>query len=212
MKSTSSVGTRAAIVSAVRGRPASSLRVWVSTLILAGLALDARRVAGAEQSSAAEYEVKAAYVFNFANFVTWPASAFASPTAPMVIGVAGDSPIAGPLLRAIQGEAIGGRSLVIRRVARADDMKECHIVFVGANESRQLVRSLTELRNAPLLTIGDAEDFLSSGGMIRFVVAGNDKVRFDVNLDATSNAGLKPSARLLKVARRVFGTVSETGR
>ena len=190
-----------------------SLQVWLSTLILTVLSCGAMRGVGAEQSAVgAEYEVKAAYVFNFASFVAWPASAFASPTAPIVIGVGGDSPIEAPLLRAIQGEAISGRPLVVRRVARADEMKACHIVFVGANESRQLVRSLTELRNAPLLTISDAEDFLSSGGMIRFVVAGENKVGFDVNLDATSKAGLKPSARLLKVARRVFGNVSETGR
>ncbi len=196
----------------VRGLTGSSPRVWMGSLILAVLTLGAGRVAGAEQSSAAEYEVKAAYVFNFANFVTWPASAFASPTAPIVIGITGDSPIEGPLLSAIEGEAIDGRSLVVRRVARPDEMKECHIIFVGANESRQPVRALTELRYAPLLTVGEAQDFLSSGGMIRFVVASNNKVGFDVNLDATSKAGLKPNARLLKVARRVFGNITETGR
>ena len=177
------------------------------------VAFGAASLVRAQQSPlASEDEVKAAYLFNFASFVAWPSTAFASPSAPIVIGVAASSHIEAPLLREVQGEAIGGRLLIVRQVTRADDMRECHIVFIGAAESRQFVRSLAELRQSPLLTIGDAEDFLSSGGMIRLIVARDNRVGFDVNLEATSNAGLKLNARLLKVARRVFGSVSEMGR
>ena len=194
-----------------RARTDSNPHSWLGALVLAVVAFGAAPAVRAQQPSVAtEYEVKAAYVFNFANFVTWPASAFASPTSPVVIGVAGDSPLEEPLVRAIQGETINGRPLVVRRVAHADDMKACHVLVSGANESKQMARSLAELRNSPVLTISDAEDFLNSGGMVRLVVTSNNKVGFDVNVDTMSRAGLKPNARLLKVARRVFGNIGGT--
>ena len=196
----------------MRRRTGSNPHIFLGALALAVLALGAAPVVRTPpQSVAAEYEVKAAYVFNFANFVTWPASAFASPTSPVVIGVAGDGPLEEPLVRMIRGETINGRPVVVRRVARTDEMKPCHILFVGANESRQHARSLTELRNSPVLTVGEAEDFLISGGMVRLVVTNNNRVVFDVNLDAASRAGVRLSARLLMVARRVFGNTRGTG-
>ena len=176
-------------------------------LALVVLALGATSAVSAQRPSvAAEYEVKAAYLFNFASFVTWPAPAFASPASPIVIGVVGDSPLEEPLVRMVREEKINGRPIVVRRVARTDEMKPCHILFLGTNDSRQLARWLTELRDSPVLTVGEAEDFLNSGGMVRFVLTDN-RVVFDVNLDATSRAGLRPSARLLRVARRVFGNM-----
>ena len=181
-----------------------SLSVWVSTLISAALAFGSVSVAGAQRGPLAqEYEVKAAYVFNFASFVTWPPSAFASPTAPILIGVLDNSPMTDPLVRAIQGELIAGRPIEVRRGASVDDIKACHILFVGARETKHLAL----LQNAPVLTIGEAADFVPSGGMIQLVVTSDNKIAFDVNLDAMNRVGLRPNARLLKVARQVVGRV-----
>ena len=184
-------------------------RVGVRTLIAALLSVCALGAAGAQRASpATEYEVKAAYVFNFLSFVTWPASAFASPTAPIVIGVVGDSPLMEPLRRVIQGEVVNGRPLEARRIDRVEDIQECHVLFTGAKGPRRQPTT----PSAPLLTVGETDDFLPSGGVVRLAVTTDNRVVFDVNLEAMNRASLKPNARLLKVARRVVGATGGTDR
>jgi hypothetical protein len=163
-------------------------------------ALDAR--------SAPEYEVKAAFLYHFANFVTWPAAAFGSASAPFVIGVLGDDPFGGSIEKTIRGEKINGRSLVYRHVTRVDEMKACHILFISSGDQKRLRHVLSDLQNVPVLTVGESGQFISSGGMICFVVA-DKKVGFDVNLTSAAKAGLKLSGRLLKVAHKVSGSTGK---
>lgn len=155
----------------------------------------------ADQAVAAEYEVKAAYVFNFASFVTWPPAAFASPDSPIVVCVRGGNPIEEPLSRVTRGESVNGRPLEVRRFEHATEAKACHMVFTGL-EARDVAPATSSL---PLLTVGEAAEFLESGGMVRLMVSTDRKVGFEINVDATTRAGLSLNARLLKVARRVVG-------
>lgn len=149
-----------------------------------------------------EDEVKAAYLYNFTYFVTWPATAFPSPKAPLVIGVLGRDPIGNHLKRTIAGEQIKGRSLLLRQSNRIADLKSCQILFISASERARLPQVLAELRGLPVLTVGETRLFCQTGGMINFVMS-DGKVVFEINRGAVSKAGLKPSARLFKVAKRV---------
>ncbi|MCX6362013.1 MAG: YfiR family protein [Armatimonadetes bacterium] len=153
---------------------------------------------------ASEYDVKAAFLYNFAGFVSWPASAFPTAGSPFVVGVLGEDPFAGRLESTIRGETINGHPMVYRRVTGLDQMRACHILFVGTSELARHADVLSDLRGSPVLTVGESEQFLGSGGMIRLVVV-ERRVGFEVNLSAASKSGIRPSGRLLKVARRVIG-------
>ena len=176
--------------------------------LLAGLAMLLVRapVSGAPPS---EHAVKAAYLFNFANFVQWPTDAFPAPDAPLNICLLGADPF-GPLLDAtLADEKIEGRPLVARRLGSVRDVESCQIVFVPAVEKRQLPALLATLDARPALTVGESEGFAREGGMIGFVLQ-NETVRFEVNATAVEHAGLKMSAHLLNLARLV--ETAETAR
>lgn len=185
--------------------PMHRAHAWACGLLAVVLTGVAPTGAAVEQSpAAAEYEVKAAYVFNFASFVTWPPASFGSTTAPIVIGIAGASPIDEPLTRAVRGESVNGRPLEVRRVTTASEIASCNVLFLGSAET--LPRAIGQ--SASILTIGESNNFLQAGGMIRLVVSEDKKVGFEVNVGATSAAGLQLNARLLKVARRVVGAAA----
>ena len=151
-----------------------------------------------------EYEVKAAYLYNIVNFVTWPPDAFAEPADPVHVCVFGTDPF-GPLLdRAMQGGTANMRPIVVDRIGDAPAAAQCHLLFIpGANTDHidQLVRAAAQ---HPVLTIGEARDFLRRGGMIAFMVDGG-RIRFDINLPAATMRGLALSSRLLQVARTIAG-------
>jgi hypothetical protein len=183
----------------------TAVRALIATGLFFCASLAGTRPADAQAPRvASEYDVKAAFLYNFANFVTWPAAAFAASGSPFIIGVLGEDPFAGRLESTIRGESVGGRPMVYRRVTKVDQMKSCHVLFISAFEHARHADLLSDLRGAPVLTVGEAEQFLGAGGMIRFVVA-ERRVGFEVNLASASKSGLKPSGRLLKVARRVIG-------
>jgi hypothetical protein len=173
----------------------------VASTLLAALLLAAPRLTA---QRGLEYEVKAAYLYNIVNFVTWPADAFAGPADPFHVCVFGMDPF-GPILdRAMQGGTANMRPIVVDRITEAGAATKCHLVFLpGADNDRidQLVRA-AGLR--PVLTIGEARDFLRRGGMIAFTVDGG-RIRFDINLPGASRSGLALSSRLLQVARTIVG-------
>lgn len=156
--------------------------------------------AAAARAASLEAAVKAAYIFNFARFVEWPASAFAAPAANLVIGVVGDCEVGPVLTELIRQEAVGGRKLTVKAV-RAGATAGCHILYVcpGAGDEGALLRGVGR---EGVLLVGESGRFLASGGTIRFYLAEN-KVRFEVSLSNAAAAGLKLSSRLLKVARVV---------
>jgi len=148
-----------------------------------------------------EYEVKAAYLYNFANFASWPVSAFDGDTAPFRICTAGQNPFGSALDDTVRGERVGQHPLSVVRVTSPAEVKGCHILFVPASISNA-ASYVAAVGGAPVLTIGEGDRFLSEGGALRFVLD-NGRVRFDANAKAAAAAGINLTSRLLQVARQV---------
>jgi hypothetical protein len=158
--------------------------------------------AQAQSQTAGEYQIKAAFLYNFAKFVEWPASDFADASGPLRICVFGQNPF-GQQLREITSEkVVNGHKLQIMPLADLQLARTCHILFIASSEKAQLKRILEDLKGSSALTVGDSEGFVEQGGMINFVLE-NERVRFEVNHKAAEQAGLKISSKLLNVARSV---------
>lgn len=149
-----------------------------------------------------EYQVKAAYLYNFGKFIRWPAASGKGDS--FAICVLGRDPFGSTLDATLAGETIDGRKVTAVRMARAQDAAECRILFISSSESGRLNEVLAALGKG-VLTVSDMPHFAEHGGMIQFVLEG-DRVRFEVNLGAAQRAGLSPSSELLKVATTVRTT------
>ncbi|MGH9439941.1 MAG: YfiR family protein [Terriglobia bacterium] len=151
-------------------------------------------------SAPTEYEVKAAYLYNFGRFVQWPAKAGAS--GPFSICVLGDDPF-GPALDAIVGgETISGKNVVVRRIMTPQDAAGCRVLYISSSEDKNLQDILSALDGSSVLTVSDIPQFTQRGGMIHLITQG-DRVHFEVNLAAASRVGLTLSSQLLKLAVNV---------
>lgn len=144
-------------------------------------------------------QVEAVFLFYFSQFVDWPADAFAGQSSPIVIGVLGDDPFDGALDQAVAGERVNGRPIVVRRLKSLADATGCHILYISSSEAAQLPQILSSLKGRNVLTVSDLDDFVQSGGMIRFVLI-DQRVRLRINAQAAQAAGLKLSSKLLRVA------------
>lgn len=180
-------------------RPCSRSGRWLSALLL--LLAGALR-SPAQPATPDEYQIKAVFLFNFAQFVDWPPTAFADSGDPLVIGVLGADPF-GPILDdTLRGEVIGQRAIVLKRYRRREDIGPCHILFISRSESARLDTIVQGLRGRPVLTVSDAAGFALRGVMIRFVTE-KSRIRFRINLDAAKAAGLVISSKLLRPAEIV---------
>jgi hypothetical protein len=149
------------------------------------------------QDAGVEYQVKAAFLFNFAKFVEWPTRVFPARNSPFTICLAGD-PFQGAVEKTIVGETWNGRPLAVKRIDSGDEVTGCQLLYV----SRSMARSMDFLAaaaNGPVLTVGETEDFISSGGIIRFTASGR-RIRFEINPDAAERVSLRVSSRLLRLA------------
>ncbi len=146
-----------------------------------------------------EYQLEAAFLFNFAQFIEWPTDAFTDVNSPLVIGVLGEDPFGSYLDDMVRGEVINGRTLIIERYRNANEIKPCHILFFGHSEIRTFPSTLLNLKGRSILTVSDMEGFARSGGMIRFLTVAN-KLRMRVNLDFAQAARLTISSKLLRRA------------
>lgn len=171
-------------------------------LLLAAIVATAPRAARASGSLDGpenEYLVKAAFLFNFAKFVTWPKSAFADESAPLVIGVLGPDPFGAILEKTLEGKRIEKRPIEIRRFATAAEARRCHILFVSPSLGEDLEDAIKEIASAPVLTVGDTDGFARKGGIIQLFVEAK-KLKFDASAEAAKRAGLSLSSQLLKLA------------
>jgi len=157
-----------------------------------------------------EYQVKAAFLFNFAKFVEWPADAFKGPEDPIRICVAGEDPFGASLDDAVHGETVSGRRLTVQRTRSLSKLRECHLVFVPRSEGRRQSDILSSLQGSGVLTIGEDDGFLTGGGIIRFVLD-HHRVRFEINLGAAQDNRLKLSSKLLSLARTVYSQLPGQG-
>ncbi len=147
-----------------------------------------------------EYKVKAAFLYNFAKFVDWPAGAFADAKSPFNLCVLGEDPFGSALDQTVAGDSIGGRPIAVQRGAHLSELKGCHILFVSRSEEGRQRDIFAALHNGPVLTVGDSGSFLDAGGMIDFVIEGG-KLRFEINRGAVDRSPLKISSKLLRLAR-----------
>lgn len=155
----------------------------------------------AQSDAATEYQVKAAFVYNFAKFVEWPASAFAGNSGTIRFCVLGESLVGPDLSRITQGKAVRGHPVQVQQNAR--NLNDCHVLFVSASHSLPVREIRESLNGAPVLIVGESRDFASQGGTIGFVVE-NARVRFEVNLQAAKQTGLNISSKLLSLAKKVL--------
>jgi hypothetical protein len=162
-------------------------------LLLSGLKLSA------QTPTSPEYQVKAVFLFNFAQFVDWPPKAFPEVQTPLVIGVLGEDPFGTYLDETVHGEKVKDRPLVVQRYHRVGEIKTCHVLFMSRSETDRLEQILASVKGRNILTVGDAEDFALRGGMIQLVTEKN-KIRMRINLEAVKAAGLTISSKLLRVA------------
>jgi hypothetical protein len=156
----------------------------------------------AQQSKLPEYEVKAAYLYNFGKFVEWPATANTGKDNSFTICVLGQDPFGPALDAALAGQSIDGKNVVARRLSRPQEALNCRIVFISSSEESRLKDVLEALDKAAVLTVSDIPQFSTRGGAIQFVLDGK-KIRFEVNLSNAADAGLTLSSELLKVATTV---------
>ncbi len=154
---------------------------------------------GAQAGRASEAQVKAVFLFNFAQFVDWPAEAVPDSHAPVVIGVLGGDPFGAFLDATVRGEHRGARPFEVQRFQRAEDITRCDILFIGRPVGDRPEEILARLKNRPILTVSDADRFAERGGMIRFVTD-RGRIRLQINPKAAEAARLTISSKLLRVA------------
>ena len=148
-----------------------------------------------------EYLIKAAILFNFAKFASWPDTAFNNPTAPLRVCVLGEDPF-GAALDSLQGKRVRSRPIETARNVNLEEARQCHILFVSASEESRLPAIIQYVAKLPILTVADINRFANSGGIIALKEVDN-RSRIEVNLSAAERAGLKLSSKLLRLADTV---------
>jgi hypothetical protein len=174
----------------------------VAAAVVIALALPAP-VALAADAPSREYQVKAAFLYNFAQFVDWPDDAFAGADAPVVITIVGPNPFGTAVEQVTRGKTVRGRAIAVRYAPTVAAVGRTHVLFVAdADVARggQALREAAAAAGGHALTIADDEQFTAAGGVIRFFTEEN-KLRFEINTAAAGRAGLKVSAKLLQLAR-----------
>ena len=159
------------------------------------------------QAPSREYQLKAVFLFNFTQFVDWPANNFENPGSPIVIGVIGDNPFGAYLAQTVSGEKINGHPLAVQYYKNEEEIKSCHILFVNVTETKKQEQVLEEVQGKNILTVSDHPDFLKEGGMIRFVT-NNNKIKLQINMDACKESKMILSSKLLRLAEIINNPVN----
>ena len=176
--------------------------MWLLLLLVATSCLaPGSPTAGASPAINTEYKVKATCLFHFAQFVEWPALAFADPAAPLTIGVLGQNEFGTFLDGLIKGETIKGHPIVIHRAQKLAELPACHILFISKSAKAEIPQILASVAHSSVLTVSEVEGFARSGGIINFCVQ-DGKVRFGINLPVSQSKGLKISAQLMQLSEK----------
>lgn len=181
-------------------RSKGSVLAWTVALLL--VLLDVPSVAAAQAPMyEARSRVEAAFLRNFARYVTWPAQAFSGERSPWIVCVLGDDRFGEVLRDTLRGRSEQGRSFETRRAATLDELPTCHILFISLDDAAQRRTALRRLKDKPVLTVGSADDFLAEGGTIRLLPG--ERMEMGINLDQARNASLGIPTKLLEVSRDV---------
>jgi hypothetical protein len=167
-------------------------------LVFVGASLAGSLPATAAEPASKEYQVKAAFIYNFTKFVDWPGR-FASPTAPIVVGVFGRNPFGEELEKIVRDRKVNGRSISVVALSSANEARRAHVVFVPDGEEDALEKQISLLVKSGVLVVGESDRFQALGGVVTFTTE-DDKVRFTINMTAAEQGGLKISSQLQKLA------------
>ena len=150
-----------------------------------------------------EYQLKAAYLYHFAQFVDWPPAAFPQPNSPLIIGVLGENPFGKDLPHTVEGKVLSNHPLVVQEYHSLAEMtNNCHILFISSSEKKRLPEIFAALKSTSVLTVSEVDHFTENGGMVNFVLK-SDRIRFQINEGTVEKAGLKMSFKLLSLASEV---------
>jgi hypothetical protein len=156
------------------------------------------------QTATKEYQVKAAFLFNFAQFVEWPSTVLTNADMPFCIGVLGDDPFGTALDETIQGETVNGHKIAVQHARRFKDLTNCQMIFICKSEKGRLKEIMTELDSGAVLSVSEIDGFAEKGGIINFYLDGS-KVRFEINPAVARHDGLKVSSQLLSLGKIIQG-------
>lgn len=157
-------------------------------------------VAAESLAGVGEYQVKAAFLYNLIKFTDWPANSFTASEAPIVIGIVGEDPFGQTIDDLVRGETVCARPLVIRRLKADEDLSRCHVLFISKSEKDRGTQILNQVKRRPVLTVSDTPGFAEQGGMVTLLLA-SKTVKLEINQAVAADAGLRISAKLLKLAR-----------
>jgi hypothetical protein len=156
----------------------------------------------AEDATALEYRVKAAFLYRFAGYVNWPPAAFVRPDTPVTIAVIGAEALVAELEKAVIGRTVSDRVVAVKRYQPGDSLTGVHVLFVGKSDAPRLTQLIKAAQASSILTVTEFEGALRHGSVINFIIA-EQRVRFEISLDSAEKSGLKMSSRLLAVAQNV---------
>ncbi|HTG01389.1 MAG TPA: YfiR family protein [Nitrospirota bacterium] len=185
-----------------RGRSLLLVLAWLCSCLFAA------SHAAAQPPKPTEYQIKAAFLYNFAKFVDWPEDSFHSETAPFVFGILGDDPF-GDDVDALTMKTINSRAVKIRRMGDVREARACHVLFISSSEEEHIEQILRVMQTSRTLLVSDISNFAAQGGMINFIVKDNN-VRFVINRAAMVKAGINLHSRLLKMAVMVYDSQDHT--
>lgn len=149
-----------------------------------------------------EYEVKTAYIYNFAKYVDWPPDALPNNSSTLCICTIGKSPL-NAVIESLTGKNIKGRRIAVRQLSQIESLDNCNLLFVNAGMKSHLPEIVVLATPRSILTVGDYKGFAAEGGIIEFVPV-KDKIRFEINNRSAKKTNLKISSQLLSLAKTVF--------
>ena len=152
-------------------------------------------------SGAPAHHVKAAFLFNFAQFTEWPPEAFSEKDSPLVIGILGPNPFGDFLAETVRNEVAHGRRITIEHYSKVAEIKTCHILYIGQSEASRLDRVRDTVKDKPVLTVTDVQGAAARGIVVEFITAQN-RIRFRINQEAAKAGKLNLSSKLLRVAHQ----------
>lgn len=176
-----------------------TFRQFSGGIIALFLTLGCAWVTTAQPTLNREMQLKATFLYNFAQFSEWPPSRFEGPSSPIVIGIFGRDPFGGFIDELVGNATIAGRPVQVRRVASVDEARACHVLFITRDKSAELEAILKALQGTAVLTVSDMKDFTTRGGTIELFVRDN-KMKFEVNMTEYKNSNVVISSRVLRLA------------
>ncbi|HKX33468.1 MAG TPA: YfiR family protein [Blastocatellia bacterium] len=176
----------------------------ILTLICSAVLIAACGSVQLQAQSIDEYQVKIAFLYNFAKFVEWPIETFVTNKGSLTVGVVGEDPFGKTIDQFMNGKTVNGRQVTIKRLKLGQNLKDCHILFISSSEQRRVPQIVESLKGTSVLTISELQQFTQQGGMINLILD-DDKIRFEVNLNAAAQAHLRISSKLLALAKSVTG-------